>query len=116
MQIVGVIGGSGFIGSYVTKIFLEENYKVKVSSTDINNKGKYEHLFDLNNAKANLTICSLDVRDKEALENFVQGCDIIINGGSPFLLDVKDPQTELFEPTVQGTRNFLEVISKSSQL
>lgn len=25
MQIVGVIGGSGFIGSYVTKIFLEEN-------------------------------------------------------------------------------------------
>lgn len=70
----------------------------------------------MNNAKANLTICSLDVRDKEALENFVQGCDIIINGGSPFLLDVKDPQTELFEPTVQGTCNFLEVISKSSQL
>ena len=44
MQIVGVIGGSGFIGSYVTKIFLEENYKVKVSSTDINNKLSLIHI------------------------------------------------------------------------
>ena len=116
MQTAGIIGGSGFIGSYVTKIFLEENYKVKISSTDINNKSKYEHLLSLNNANTNLEIFPLDVLDKEALENFVQGCDIIVHGGTPFKLDVKDPQKELFEPTVQGTRNFLEVISKSKQL
>ena len=116
MQTVGIIGGSGFIGSYVTQIFLEENFKVKVSSTDINNKSKYEHLLSLNNANTNLEIFPLDVRDKEALENFVKDCDIIVHGGTPFKLDVKDPQTELMEPTVQGTRNFLEVISKSKQL
>ncbi len=116
MQTAGIIGGSGFIGSYITKIFLEENYKVKVSSTDINNKSKYEHLLSLNNANINLEIFSLDVRDKEALENFVNDCDIIVHGGTPFKLDVKDPQTELMEPTVTGTLNFLEVISKSKQL
>ncbi|HEY5408035.1 MAG TPA: NAD-dependent epimerase/dehydratase family protein [Ginsengibacter sp.] len=116
MQTVGIIGGSGFIGSYVTQIFLEENFKVKVSSTDINNKSKYEHLLSLNNANTNLEIFPLDVRDKEALENFVKDCDIIVHGGTPFKLDVKDPQTELMEPTVQGTRNFLKVISKSKQL
>ncbi len=112
MQTVGIIGGSGFIGSYITKIFLEENYKVKVSSTDINNKSKYEHLLTLTNAE-NLEILPLDVRDKSALENFVKGCDIIVHGGTPFQLDVKDPQKELLDPTVTGTRNFLEVISKS---
>ena len=116
MQTVGIIGGAGFIGSYVTKIFLEENYKVKVSSTDINNKSKYEHLLTLSNADKNLEIISLDVRDKIALENFVKGCDIAVHGGTPFKLDVKDPQTELLEPTVTGTQNFLEVISKSNQL
>lgn len=116
MQTVGVIGGSGFIGSYVTKIFLEEGYKVKVSSTDINNKNKYEHLLPLINAAVNLEICSLNVQDKEALENFIKGCDIIIHGGTPFKLDIKDPQSELLEPTLQGTRNFLELISKSKQL
>lgn len=116
MQTVGIVGGSGFIGSYITKIFLEENYKVKVSSTDIKNKSKYEHLLSLTNASNNLEMVSLDVRDKEALEKFVKGCDIVVHGGTPFQLDVKDPQTELLEPTVTGTRNFLEVISKSKGL
>ena len=115
MQTAGIIGGSGFIGSYITKIFLEENYKVKVSSTDINNKSKYEHLQTLTNAN-NLEICALDVRDRKMVEDFVKGCDILVHAGTPFQLDVKDPQKELFEPTVQGTRNFLEAISKSKDL
>jgi nucleoside-diphosphate-sugar epimerase len=116
MQTVGIIGGSGFIGSYVTKIFLEENFKVRVSSTDISNKSKYEHLLSLTNASANLEIISLDVRDKKTLENFVRACEIVVHGGTPFQLEVKDPQAELFEPTVTGTRNFLEVISKSKDI
>ena len=115
MQTVGIIGGAGFIGSYITKIFLEEDFKVKVSSTDISNKSKYEHLLTLMNAE-DLDILPLDVRDKKALENFVKGCDIVVHSGTPFQLDVKDPQSELFEPTVTGTRNFLEVISKSKDV
>jgi len=115
MQTVGIIGGAGFIGSYITKIFLEENYKVKVSSTDINNKSKYEHLLKLANAE-NLEVCALDVRDIKMVEGFVNGCEILVHAGTPFILDIKDPQEELFGPTVQGTRNFLEVISKSKEL
>lgn len=115
MQAVGIIGGAGFIGSYITKIFLEENYQVKVSSTDIDNKSKYEHLQGLNNSN-HLKVYPLDVRNKEMLNDFVSGCNILVHAGTPFLLDVKDPKTELFEPTVQGTRNFLEVISTSKDL
>jgi nucleoside-diphosphate-sugar epimerase len=112
MKKVGIIGGSGFIGSYITKIFLEENYKVKVSSTDISNKSKYEHLQGLSNAE-HLEICAMDVLDIASLEAFVKGCDIIVHAGTPFMLDVKDPQKELFEPTVNGTQNFLQVIAKT---
>ena len=115
MQTTGIIGGSGFIGSYITKIFLEENYRVKVSSTDMNNKSKYEHLQTLTNAD-NLKICPLDICDFKMVEDFVKGCDILVHAGTPFKLDVKDPQTELFEPTVQGTRNFLQAILKSKDL
>ncbi|MDE3184259.1 MAG: NAD-dependent epimerase/dehydratase family protein [Bacteroidota bacterium] len=115
MQTVGIIGGSGFIGSYITKIFLEEDFKVKVTSTDISNRSKYEHLLMLTNAQ-NLEMVPLDVRDKNALQDFVKDCEIIVHGGTPFQLEVKDPQTELFDPTVTGTRNFLEVISKSKDL
>ena len=50
MKTVGIIGGSGFIGSYITKKFLEEGFNVKVSSTDISNKEKYQHLSSLSNS------------------------------------------------------------------
>ena len=112
MKKIGIIGGSGFIGSYITKIFLEEGFYVKVSSTDILNEEKYKHLWKLKNADQ-LKIKQLDVTNKEELQDFVEDCEIVIHGGTPFLLDFKDPQTELFDPTLKGTENFLEVMSET---
>lgn len=112
MKTAGVIGGSGFIGSYITKTFLDNGFLVKASVTDMNRKEKYEHLKALGHSE-NLQICELNVTNKAALQDFVSGCDIIIHGGTPFQLDVKDPQAELFEPTIKGTENFLEVIQNT---
>jgi len=112
MKKIGIIGGSGFIGSYITKKFLKEGFQVKVSATDITKKEKYQHLWNLKNAD-NLQIQQLDVTNKEELKEFVKDCNILIHGGTPFLLDFKDPQTELFDPTIKGTENFLEVTSET---
>ncbi len=112
MQTVGIIGGGGFIGSYVVRKFLEENYQVRVSATDIGNKEKYQHLFELKNAER-LEIEPLDVRDVEGLKAFVTDCDILVHSGTPFQLDVQDPQKELFEPTIRGTENFLQAVLAS---
>ena len=115
MKTVGIIGGSGFIGGHTTKRFLEENFKVKVSSTDIANKSKYGHLLDLKNAE-NLEIVPLDLRKIETIGTFAEGCNIIVHSGTPFQLDVQDPQSELFEPTVKGTENFLAVVKNIAGL
>jgi nucleoside-diphosphate-sugar epimerase len=112
MKKVGIIGGSGFIGSYITKAFLDHNYEVKVSATAISREDKYQHLMALNNAE-NLYISELNVEDKAALLDFVSDCDIVIHGGTPFILVFKDPQTELFDPTIIGTENFLEAVKRT---
>ena len=112
MKKVGIIGGSGFIGSFNTKKFLEEGYQVVVSVTDLSKEEKYEHLRQLPNAE-NLEIVQLDVEDNSAFEGFLKGCHIIVHGGTPFQLEFKDPKTELFNPIVQGTENFLEAIQKT---
>jgi len=112
MKKVGIIGGSGFIGSYITRAFLNNNFLVKVSSTDITREDKYQHLVTLNHSD-NLHISELDVTDKATLQEFVSDCDIIIHGGTPFILDFQDAQTQLFDPTIKGTENFLEVISQT---
>ena len=115
MKTVGIIGGSGFIGSHTTKKFLQEGFKVRVSATDIFKKEKYMHLKDLPNAE-NLEILPLKVENKNQLKEFIKGCDIVIHGGTPFQLDVKDPKTELFDPTIKGTENFLEVVNETATI
>lgn len=115
MKKIGIIGGSGFIGSYITKRFLENGFEVKVSTTDISKQEKYEHLMELNFSD-HLYISELHVENKVQLQAFVEDCDIIIHGGTPFQLDVNDPKTELFDPTIKGTENFLEVASKTPNI
>lgn len=115
MKTVGIIGGAGFIGSYVTKKFLENGFRVKVSAYDISRKDKYAHLATLPHAE-NMDLIPLDVQDKAQLQDFVSGCEIIVHGGTPFQLEVADPIRELFNPTVKGTENFLALASQSSEL
>ncbi len=115
MKTVGIIGGSGFIGSHTTKQFLEQGFKVKVSATDISKPEKYAHLKQLPNSE-HLEIVPLKVENKDQLQNFVNGCDILVHGGTPFKLDFEDAKSELFDPTIIGTENFLETVSKATQV
>ena len=112
MKKAGIIGGSGFIGSYITKRFLEEKFIVTVSVTDISKKEKYQHLKSLKNS-THLEIKQLDVENINELEAFIRECEIIVHCGTPFKLDVENPQKELFDPTIRGTENFLMLVKDS---
>jgi nucleoside-diphosphate-sugar epimerase len=112
MKTVGIIGGAGFIGSYNTQKFLSEGYKVKVSVMDLSKKEKYAHLLQMKNAE-HLEIVQLNVEEKSALPEFLKGCQIVVHGGTPFQLEVKDVKADLFDPTIKGTENFLESIQKT---
>ncbi|WP_026450419.1 NAD-dependent epimerase/dehydratase family protein [Aequorivita capsosiphonis] len=115
MKTVAIIGGSGFIGSHTTQKFLNEGFSVKVSVTDIKKSEKYEHLFNLENSD-NLNISPLLVENLEDLKDFIRDCEIVIHGGTPFQLDVKDPQIELFDPTIKGTESFLKAVSETPSI
>lgn len=110
MKTIGITGGSGFIGSYVTKMFLEKDYKVKISVTDIDKKDKYQHLMKFDNSD-NLEITTLNVSEITQLKEFATDCEILVHCGTPFQLEFEDPQKEIFDPTVKGTENLLRVIS-----
>lgn len=111
MHKTGIIGGAGYIGSYITKTFLEKDYCVKVSTTDISNKKKYSHLKKLPYA-SNLEISEVNVLEPDNLKSFILGCDILVHCGTPFQLEVEDAQKELFDPIVNGTENVLNIIKE----
>jgi hypothetical protein len=77
------LGGSGFIGSHITKVFLENGFKVKVSSTDISEKEKYQNLRELSYSK-HLQISELNVENKAAVTEFIKECEIVVYGGTHF--------------------------------
>lgn len=112
MKKAGIIGGAGFIGSYITKEFLENGFEVKVSVTDILKEEKYRHLTGLE-LSGNLYITELKVENKSQLEHFVQDCDIVVHCGTPFQLQVNNPEEEIINPTVKGTENLLEAVKKT---
>jgi nucleoside-diphosphate-sugar epimerase len=106
---VGIIGGAGFIGSYCTRLFVEKAHRVKVGVTDKAKKSKYEHLFTLAPG-GNLDVAQVNVLQKDTLAAFITGCQYLVHAGTPFQLDVANPQEDLFNPTVQGTKNLLDAI------
>lgn len=115
MKTIGIIGGAGFIGSYITQAFLQEEFLVKVAVKDITLEDKYKHLMSLQLSE-DLHIVELNVTDKEALTDFVSDCDILIHCGTPYQLEVNDAEKELMEPTIQGTENFLKILKNAPHL
>lgn len=115
MKTVGIIGGAGFIGSYITQKFLSENFLVKVSVRDISKEEKYQHLMALPYFE-NLIISELDIFDIQAIEDFISNCNILVHCGTPYQLEVNDPEKDLMEPTIQGTENFLKILKGSTHL
>jgi len=115
MKTVGIIGGSGYIGSHITKKFLSQGYRVRVGTTDLTKSEKYQHLQSLPHAE-HLEMVQMDVQKKDELNAFLDGCDLVVHGGTPFQLDVEDAQRDLFDPTINGTVNFLEAIQGVSTI
>ena len=68
-----IFGGSGFIGSSLTKAFLKENYEVCVICTN-----REKALAEIGNSK-NLEIKTVDIFEDKELKKIVKNYDVVIN-------------------------------------
>ncbi|MFE3869456.1 hypothetical protein ACFX5E_15435 [Flavobacterium sp. LS2P90] len=56
------------------------------------------------------------MEDKGILIDFVFNYNIVTHSGAPFILDVRNPQTELFDPTIKGPEIILEDIKNKFRI
>lgn len=108
-------GGAGFIGSNVSKYYLERGDRVTIID-NFSRKSGYHNIVWLKNIfKKNLKVIKADIRfDNVLLKKSVNNTDLVIHlaGQVAVTTSVKDPRYD-FENNLVGTFNILESIRTS---
>lgn len=109
-----VTGASGYIGSWVCKYLLEEGYTVRATVRSKAKTERYAHLQAVADAGVGrLEFWEADLLQEGAFDAAAKGCDVVYHIASPFITQVKDPQRELIDPALLGTRNVLQAATRS---
>jgi UDP-glucose 4-epimerase len=103
-----VIGGAGFIGSFVVAELLKENI-AEVVIYDNFARGKKEYLKEsLMDRRCSIFPIGGDIREIDILNKAMQGMDYVICLSAMWLLHCKDFPRTAFDVNIAGTFNVLE--------
>ncbi len=107
-----VIGGAGFIGSFVVRELLKEDVK-EIVVFDNFSRGKTDNLqgvFD--DPRCTLFPFGGDVREIDILDKAIAGADYVIHLAAMWLLHCKDFPRTAFDVNIAGTFNVLEACAR----
>lgn len=103
-----VIGGAGFIGSFVVAELLKHPVK-SVIIYDNFTRGKMENIQDsLKDQRCQIFPFGGDIRDIDILNKAMEGVDYVFHLAAMWLLHCKDFPRTAFEVNIAGTFNVLE--------
>ncbi|KAK9051358.1 hypothetical protein SSX86_027985 [Deinandra increscens subsp. villosa] len=111
-KVVCVTGASGYIASWLVKLLLHRGYTVRATVRSIDDPTKTQHLLALDGAKERLSLFEANLAVEGSFDSAVNGCVCVFHTASPVLLEVDDPQVQLFDPAVKGTLNVLKSAAK----
>jgi len=107
-----VIGGAGFIGSFVVKELLKEPVD-SVVIYDNFTRGKLDNIQDsLSDQRCSVFPFGGDVREIDILDRAVADADIVFHLAAMWLLHCKDFPRTAFDVNIAGTFNLLEACAK----
>jgi len=116
-RLVCVTGASGFVGSHVTRELLQRGYHVRATVRDPNDDSRTAHLLRLaEEAGGNLEIRQADLFDPGSFDDVVSGCQGVFHVATATVLTAKNPQREIVDPAIVGTKNVLAAAARSGSV
>jgi nucleoside-diphosphate-sugar epimerase len=108
-----VTGVTGYLATEIAHQLLEKgiyNVRGTVRSLDSEASKKLKALFP------GLVLYEADLEKPGSFKHALEGCDVLIHAASPFPSKVDDPEKELINPAVNGTKNVLNSVSELPQI
>lgn len=104
-----VTGATGYVAGWVIERLLGLGLTVHAAVRNPNDEAKLAHLNALaQKSSGRIRYFKADLLNQGDYDEAMQGCQVVFHTASPFVLNVKDPQKDLIDPAVIGTRNVLE--------
>ena len=104
-----VTGATGFVAGWIIRRLLEQGVSVHATVRDPENPERLRHLNALPRADgAALHFFRAELLEPGSFAKAMAGCGVVFHTASPFTSVVDDPQRELIDPALLGTRNVLE--------
>lgn len=103
-----VTGANGYVASWIVKALLDAGVTVHGAVRNPDDERRVGHLRRLaDGAPGTLTLFAADLLTPGAYTEAMRGCGVVFHTASPFVRVVSDPQRDLVDPAVQGTRSVL---------
>lgn len=107
-----VTGGTGYLAGVIIAKLLEKGHRVHTTVRDPDNREKLKYLDEIAaSAPGSIQYFKANLLDADAFAPAMAHCELVIHTASPFIAHVEDPQRDLIDPAVQGTRNVLAAVS-----
>ena len=104
-----VTGATGYVAGWLVKALLDAGATVHAAVRDPDNAEKLAHLTRLAaNAPGEIRFFKADLLEEGSFAEAMAGCKLVFHTASPFTTRIKDPQKDLVDPALNGTRNVLE--------
>lgn len=114
---VMVTGATGYVAGWIVKKLLDEGMTVHAAVRDPQKTSKLQHLNNIAaRSPGTIVYFKSDLLEDGSYAGAMEGCEVVYHTASPFTSDYKDPQKELIDPALNGTRNVLQQANKISSV
>lgn len=114
---VMVTGATGYVAGWIVKRLLDEGLTVHAPVRNPENSESLKYLNGIA-AQSNGTIkyFKADLLKEGSYDEAMKDCELVFHTASPFINTVKDPQKDLVDPALIGTKNVLASVNRTESV